>query len=295
MTGSWLAERPLAGLRVMVTRPSQEPEKGAKTECRVGRAKRAPPESARDIGEDDLAGQLRQLGAEVIAQPAIRVAAPADGRAVDAALARLGEFDWLVFSSANGVRYFLDRWSESGKRDSSSVLPKLAAIGPGTADELMHYGLRADLVPGQFRAEALADALGREARGRRFLLVRASRGREVLAEQLRAAGAAVEQVVAYISTDVQRPDPAVAALLRAGQIDWITVTSSAIARSLKRLFGEDLRRAKLASISPLTSGVLRELGESPAAEAAEYTMASLVAAIVRAASSRRNADDSGPS
>ena len=138
----------------------------------------------------------------------------------------------------------------------------------------------ADLVPEQFRAEALAEALAHEAPGRRFLLARASRGREVLAEQLTAAGATVEQIVVYTSTDVEEPDPAVAALLRAGRIDWITVTSSAIARSLVRLFGEDLRRAKLASISPITSGVLRELGHQPAAEAAEYTIAGLVAAIV---------------
>ena len=97
MTGSRLAERPLAGLRVMVTRPSPENEQGASGSC-----------------GDALAVQLRQLGAEVIAQPAIRIAAPADWRAVDAALARLGEFDWLVFSSAHGVRYFLDRASEKG-------------------------------------------------------------------------------------------------------------------------------------------------------------------------------------
>ena len=156
----------------------------------------------------------------------------------------------------------------------------MAAIGPGTADELARYGLRADLVPGQYRAEALAEALAHEAPGRRFLLARASRGREVLAEQLSAAGATVEQIVVYSSTDVQEPDPAVAALLRAGRIDWITVTSSAIARSLVGLFGEDLRRAKLASISPITSGALRELGHQPAAEAAEYTVAGLVTAIV---------------
>jgi uroporphyrinogen III methyltransferase/synthase len=271
----------------MVTRPSPENEQGASGSC-----------------GDALAVQLRQLGAEVIAQPAIRIAAPADWRAVDAALARLGEFDWLVFSSANGVRYFLDRASEKGTqlfsrpeagKRAASPFPNLAAIGPGTADELIRYGLRADLIPRQFRAEALADALGGEGRWRRFLLVRASRGREILAQQLRAAGALVEQVIAYTSSDVERPDPAVVALLKANQIDWITVTSSAIARSLVRLFGEDLRLAKLASMSPLTSGVLRELGESPAAEAAEYTMAGLVAAIVNTVSRGRNNDDSGPS
>ena len=89
----------------------------------------------------------------------------------------------------------------------------------------------------------------------------------------------MEQIVVYTSTDVEHPDAEIAAMLRAGQIDWITVTSSAIARSLARLFGDDLRRAKLASISPITSGVLRELGFEPAAEAAQYTLPGLAAAI----------------
>ena len=103
----------------------------------------------------------------------------------------------------------------------------------------------------------------------------------MLAERLAAAGAVVEQVVVYTSTDVDRPGDEAAALLHDGKIDWITVTSSAIARSLARLFGDDLRKTKLASISPITSGVLRELGYQPSAEATEYTLAGLTEAIVR--------------
>jgi uroporphyrinogen III methyltransferase/synthase len=152
-------------------------------------------------------------------------------------------------------------------------------MGPGTAEELIRYGHQADLVPEQFRAESLAEALASQAAGKRFLLARASRGREVLAERLAAAGGIVEQVVVYTSTDVERPSAEAAALLHAGKVDWITVTSSAIARSLARLFSDELRRAKLASISPVTSGTLRELGYEPAAEAAEYTLAGLTAAI----------------
>jgi uroporphyrinogen III methyltransferase / synthase len=239
---------------------------------------------------DPLAKQLRQLGVEVFLQPAIRIGPPPDWRPVDAALARLDQFDWLVFSSVNGVRCLLDRMNNA-KGDSPrfadtkiGTVPifraKLAAIGPGTAEELTRYQLHADIMPEQFRAESLADALVHEAPGRRFLLIRASRGRELLAQRLSDAGAAVEQIVVYSSTDVERPNTTVEALLRAGQIDWITVTSSSIARSLARLFGEDLRRAKLASISPLTSGVLADLGYNPAAEATEYSVAGLVASIV---------------
>ena len=174
----------------------------------------------------------------------------------------------------------LDRLREQCDRGLAAWPPpvKLAAIGPGTADELARYDLQADLVPEQFRAEALAGAGARGA-GAAIPAGRASRGREVLAEQLAAAGATVEQIVVYSSTNVTLPDPQVVAMLRAGQIDWITVTSSAIARSLGELFGDDLHRAKLASISPITSGALRELGHQPAVEAAEYTMAGLAASI----------------
>ncbi len=256
--------RPLVGVCVMVTRPN------------------GPVPCA-----DPLAAQLRALGAEVVAQPAIQILPPPDWRKVDDALARLDQFDWLVFSSANGVRMFWERFRllqetetllktaapRGGKRDSPifadtkigtvpapprTAFPRLAAIGPGTADALTQLGLQADLVPKQFRAESLAEALIADAggtaggtaggkteirTGRRFLLARASRGREALAEALIAAGAVVEQIVVYTSADVERPDADVAAMLRADKIAWVTVTSSAVARSLVRLFGDDLRRA----------------------------------------------------
>jgi uroporphyrinogen III methyltransferase/synthase len=149
---------------------------------------------------------------------------------------------------------------------------------------LLRYHLKADAVPDEFRAESLAVTLAENARGKRFLLARASRGRELLAEELTAAGGIVEQVVVYQSTDVTVPDPTISELLRAGKIDWVTVTSSAIAKSLVGMFGEDLKRTKLVSISPITSGILRELGFEPAAEANEYTMAGVVEAIRRTAS-----------
>ena len=113
-------------------------------------------------------------------------------------------------------------------------------------------------------------------------MARASRGREVLSEELTAAGAHVEQVVVYSSTDVQEAGPAAKQSLEEGTIDWVTVTSSAIARSLVRLFGDDLRRAKLASISPITSETLRSLGHEPSVEATEYTMDGVVNAILSA-------------
>jgi uroporphyrinogen III methyltransferase/synthase len=252
----WFSERPLFGRRVLVTRAAHQ----------------AP----------ELVKMLSERGAGVINQPAIEIGPPDDWGPVDAALNRLDQFDWLVFSSANGVRSFLDRLL-TGRDLRALGSIKLAAIGPGSAEELARYHLRADIVPEEYRAESLAGALvGEASAGRRFLLVRASRGREVLAEQLRAAGGQVEQVVVYTNRDVATADPQVAELLSAGKIDWITVTSSAIARSLVKLFGDELRRARLVSISPITTATLAELGHNVAAEAQQYTMAGVVAALLAA-------------
>jgi len=230
---------------------------------------------------EQLADLLAARGAEVVFQPAIRILPPEDFSPLDKTIDRLAEFDWLVFSSVNGVRFFFDR-AASGKKSLPTPFPRGAAIGPGTAAELARRGCRNVLVPNEYRAEALADALlAAGAGGRNILLVRGSRGRDTLAQRLAAAGAKVEQVVAYRNVDVERPDAAVAARLAAGEIDWIAVSSSSIARSLAKMFGADLRRARLASISPITSGVLVELGYPPAAEAASYTLPGLVEAICK--------------
>lgn len=258
-TLNWFDRRPLFGHCILVTRPGDQ----------------AGP----------LADALAELGAEVLVQPAICISDPPDWRPVDEVLQHLPSYDWLVFSSANGVTYLLNRLLASGGdlRRLGSV--RLAAIGPGTADALAAYHLKADLIPGEFRAESLAAALAAEGEGKRFLLARASRGREVLADQLRSVGAIVDQVVVYSSTDVGQPDEGISRRLAAGEIQWVTVTSSAIARSLAALFGEDLRKTRLASISPITSATLRDLGYEPAVEADEYTMAGVVEAIQRSSGS----------
>lgn len=252
---SWFTARPLFGKKVLVTRPRHQAA--------------------------SLCDPLRELGAEVLLQPAIEIQPPNDWSNVDRALERLGDYDWLVFSSSNGVDYLLERlWQQHGDLRRLGRV-KLAAIGPGTADALLRWRLRADLLPEEYRAESLALALAQEAAGKKFLLARASRGREILAEELAAAGAEVDQVVVYRSVDVESPEADIAAALAASRIDWITVTSSAIAQSLARLFGENLRQAKLASISPVTSATLRRLGFEPAAEASQYTMPGVVEAILR--------------
>lgn len=276
---------PLAGVRVLVTRP--EGQSAA------------------------MCQRLAALGAEVWHQPAVEISEPDDWQPVDDALRRLERFDWLVFSSPNGVRYFLERLLARGGDTRRLAPTRLAAIGPGTAAELRRYHLAADLLPEEFCAESLAAALiaaipqtdsarhgvarahdaddggerlpfARPNATPRVLLIRASRGRDVLAEQLRTAGIEVEQVVAYRSSDVASAEPRNRAALEAGKIGWITVSSSAVARSLVKMFGPALRRARLVSISPITSKVLIELGFPPDAEAAEFTPAGMVDAIVAA-------------
>lgn len=262
---SWFTRRALFGQTILIARPFRQSEA--------------------------LWRPLSELGARCLLQPAIEIRPPRDWSPVDDAIARIRDFDWLVFSSANGVEFFLNRLFDSGRDARAIGNARLAAIGPGTADALRQYHLKPDLQPEEFRAEALAEELVRSARadggewhaGRssmpRLLLLRASRGREVLADRLTAAGCHAEQAVVYESVDIDRPEPEIERLLSAGQVDWITVTSSAIARSLVRMFGQNLKRAKLASISPITSATLRELGYQPAAEARQYTMSGVVEAI----------------
>jgi uroporphyrinogen III methyltransferase/synthase len=260
-SANWFTTRPLFGRTILVTRPEHQ--------------------------SAELAQRLRGLGANVLAQPAIEISAPANWSAVDSILARLAEFDWLVFSSANGVDSFFNRLFERGLDARQLAAAKLAAIGPGTVAALAALHLRADIQPGVYRAESLADALAPHVRGKRVFLARASRGREVLAEMLTAAGATVEQAVVYDSRDVETPREDVADALAAGNVDWVTVTSSAITRSLVKLFGDDLKKTRLVAISPITAETLIDLGHPPAAVAKTYTTDGIVEAIL--AAERRDA------
>lgn len=261
-TLSWFQHRPLFGRSVLITRPEHQAA--------------------------SLAEPLRELGAQVWQQPAIRIEPPENWADVDEAIRRLSSFDWIVFSSANGVTYFLDRLLATQHDIRALSHCRIAAIGSATDEQLRAYRLCADYVPESFRAEELAQGLVCGSDARRFLLIRASRGREVLAETLRAAGRDVTQTVVYQSCDITEPDPEIQAKLAAGEIDWITVTSSAIARSLVAMFGDDLRRARLVSISPITSGILRDLGYPPAAEAADYTMQGVADALLAAEQPKRS-------
>ncbi|HEX4413917.1 MAG TPA: uroporphyrinogen-III C-methyltransferase [Lacipirellulaceae bacterium] len=251
---NWFNARPLFGKTVLVTRPEHQ--------------------------ADALARQLQNLGANVLYQPAIEIAPPGNWAKVDAVIERLREFDWLVFSSSNGVHFFMQRLLARGYDARRLAGARLAGIGPATAEALADFHLVADVQPDEYRAEALAEALGPQANGKRILLLRASRGREVLNEMLTASGANVEQVVVYDSCDVATANEEVATALAASKIDFTTVTSSAIARNLISLFGDSLRKTKLAAISPLTADVLSSAGFPAAVIAKTFTSEGIVEAIL---------------
>jgi uroporphyrinogen III methyltransferase/synthase len=255
---NWFISRPLFGRTVLVTRPEHQSQ--------------------------DVAQRLRNLGANVMCQPAIEIDEPQDWSAVDEVIEELAQFEWLVFSSANGVRYFFDRLKHSGYDARRLGAAKLAAIGPATVAALAERFLKAEVQPDAYRAEALAEALAPLVHGRRVFLARASRGREVLAEMLTAAGALVEQAVVYESRDIGCARDDIAEAMAAGRIDWTTFTSSAIARSVAHMFGDELRKTRLAAISPLTAETLKALGHPAAVVAQTYTADGLVDAILRAES-----------
>ena len=257
----WFGNLPLLGLGVLVTRPIHQ--------C------------------GDMVRRLSELGANPIVQPAIEICEPETWEAVDDVLDRIDQFDVVVFASANGVHHFMRRLLARGLDVRALSGAKLAVMGPRTADVLAEYSLVADVLPKAWRAEAMAETLleSGKASGQKFLLLRASRGREVLAERLREAGAVVDQVVVYESRDVESASDEVEEFWERDQVHWVTITSSAIARSVVKLWGPRLQQIKLASISPVTSETLRELGFEPVAEATEFTPDGVIDAILKSEAS----------
>ncbi len=253
---------PLAGRRIVVTRAAAQ--------------------------ADDLLAQLRALGAEPLACPAIAITAPTDFAALDAALGAIADYDWVIFTSVNGVSAVLDRLAVQGRAPSALAGPRIAAIGPGTAGALAAAGLPPAFVPGRFVTEALVAEIG-DVAGRRVLLPRADIARPALALGLRARGAFVDEITAYCTVPAELPT-GIAAALRAGQVDAITFTSSSTVRyflsalapagvTVTGLQGPE--RPAVVCIGPITAATARARGLPVDAVAAEYTIPGLVAALVR--------------
>lgn len=225
---------------------------------------------------------LRELGADAIELPAIEIRPPGDWGPLDRAIACLDEYDWLLFTSANGVKYFLERL-DAGGRDMRSIRGRICAIGPATASALAGVHLKADVVPEKFVAEGLLEALGgHDLAGKKILLPRAAESRDVIPVELGRRGAAINVVPAYQTVAPERcAESASQIFAAADKPDWITFTSSSTVRNFAAVCPADrIEGTKVASIGPITSATARELGFTVAVEARNYTVEGLIAAIM---------------
>ncbi len=236
-----------------------------------------------------MARLLRAQGATVVAIPTIEIRPPRSNRPLDAALRNLSAYDWLILTSVNGVEAFFARMQRLRIAKSELRGVKIAAIGPATARAVRKHGLRVALVPQEYVAEAVVAALRKRVTGKRVLLARASVARDVIPRALRRAGANVDVVEVY-ETVVPRGSATHLRRLLASphqRPDAITFSSSSTARNFIQLIGGQARAKRLlegitlASIGPVTSATLRELGLRADVEARQYTMKGLATALAK--------------
>lgn len=237
---------------------------------------------------DKLKKLLEEQGVRVEIQPAIAILPPDSWTEVDDVINCLNEFAYAVFSSVNGVNMFLGRLAELDRSVETLNSLRVAAVGASTAAELERQGVRVQIIPDEYRAENLAAAIIEDVKKQtsmqmpvKVLLLRASRGRDVLKPQLESVGIETTQIVIYKSEDVLDPNPEIVKKLKSGEIDWVALTSSAIAQSTINMLGDALRKAKIACISPITAAVVEKNGFTVDAVAEPYTMEGLVEAIMR--------------
>jgi uroporphyrinogen III methyltransferase/synthase len=261
----WFDARPLFGRRILVTRPREDAA--------------------------ELTDLLATLGADAIEAPMLRFAPPDDFGPLDDAVGRLGSFEWVVFTSANAVESFVGRVM-AGPGDLRALgNVRLCAIGPATDERLRRFRLKPDLVPTDGHPEAVAQALlatGRLA-GRAVLVPRADMGRELIAMELRRAGAEVTDVTAYrtiVAEPEREGEPDIYRLLLDRRIDVVTFTSASAVRNFAKTLGEEqavdlLRQTTVACIGPVTAEAAAQLGIVTTVMPEEYTIPALVDAIVR--------------
>jgi uroporphyrinogen III methyltransferase/synthase len=257
---SWFERSPLFGRRILVTR-SREQASG-------------------------LSNHLRALGAHPIEVPTIKLMEPDDWGEVDKALLRLDNYDWILFTSPNGVRCFLQRIRQKGGdvRDLKGI--RIAAIGPGTAQTIEALGVRVDFVPGEYRAEALAAAFSRDdVKGKKFLLPRAEVARDILPQVLSEGGGSVDVVSVYRTEIPDQERSRIRDLLAQRRVDVITFTSSSTVNNFVALVGKEdisvrLEGIRVACIGPITARTAEEKGIKSHILPKEYSIPGLVAALV---------------
>ena len=225
-----------------------------------------------------LSEKLARVGAKVIEFPTIEIRPAADYGPLDKAIAQIGHYDWVIFTSANGVRFFLERMARAGA-NVGAVNAKVCAIGPATRRAAESAGFRVTLVPAEYVAESMVAAFaGYELQGARMLLPRAAVARDVVPSELAKRGAKVDVVEAY-RTVIPEDAPARARRIFGGGLkpDWITFTSSSTVKNFVAIAGRAaLEGVKIASIGPITSATARELRLIVHVEADPHTITGLV-------------------
>lgn len=257
-----LAMKPLFGKRILVTRSRNQASK--------------------------LTAKLEALGADCSEAPTIKIQAPADNfAALDKAVAQIGEFDWLIFTSVNGVAYFFNRLQQAGKDTRALAHARICAIGSATAEALQQHGLVADVVPTEYRAEGILAALyGKLKAGDKVLIPRAAEARSVLPDELRAQDVEATVAPAYETVLGDADAESISQALEAGEIDMVTFTSSSTVKNLLKILGDNgktlLQKTKIAAIGPVTAETCQKHGLTVAVQASEYTIDGLVKAIEEA-------------
>jgi uroporphyrinogen-III synthase len=233
-----------------------------------------------------LKERLESLGAEVLLLPAVSFSEPADTTELDRAIGSLQTYDWLLFTSANAVRFFAGRCRKLGRNPEGSDKPRCAAVGPVTASAAAAEGFTIDYVAKEFLGVALARELGAALAGKRVLLPRSERAGRDLPDALKAVGAEVIEIVAYHTGGIGAAEPGVIEAIREARVDVVSFFSPSAVENLRGELGAEVlsrlgARAALAAVGPVTATALRKAGLPVAIEAAEATAESMATAIVK--------------
>ncbi len=238
---------------------------------------------------------LTELGAQVIEFPTIEIVSPDSWAPLDQAIDQLQAYDWIIFTSANGVRCFLDRVRVRGRSSRELKDIRICAIGPRTAQELRQKRIEVHLIPDEYRAEAVVESLTKEGlRGKRVLLARAKKAREVLPRELGNQGARVDVVATYQTVQPRRDTSQFLSLLEEKRVDAIAFTSSSTVQNFMDMFRskrdellKGLEGVVIAVIGPITKRRAVELGLTVHVSPSEYTIPALSTAMAEYFSSKR--------
>ncbi len=258
---NWFETRPLFGKTILVTRARAQ--------------------------ASDFRVLLEAYGARCIEFPTIEIAPLADYAEIDAAIGRLDEYDWIVLTSVNGWWAFLERLEAAGKDVRALASTRTCAIGPATAEAIRSCHVNVDVLPAQYRAEAVVDALsGENLAGRCFLIPRAKVARDVLPDELTKRGAKVDVIPVYETICPASRTDEVRELFKKRSIDMVTFTSSSTALNFRGMFGDEeffelLKGVDVGVISPVTAETVCEIGLAPTCIAEVYTIPGLAEAIIR--------------